>query len=413
MDMSAEVLFYIIIAVFIIGFVFNKILEFLNASWFKKPVPEILNDIYDSEKYTKQQNYLFDNHRFGIFTSSFNFIVILGFLFLGGFAYVDKVVSEITNHYILSSLLFFGIIFLLSDIISTPFDIYDTFVIEEKYGFNKTTPKIYVFDKLKAWIITSIIGGGLLSLIIWIYNLDPVNFWLYAWGVIIFFNVFFLMFYSVLIVPLFNKQTPLEEGALKQAIIELGKKAGFNIDKIFIIDGSKRSTKANAYFTGFGPKKRIVLYDTLVNQMNTDEILAVISHEIGHYKHKDIYKSLFVSILETGVMLYVFGLLANSEILSQSLGVSEPKFHIALITFGILYSPFSTVLGIISSYFSRKAEFNADNFAANLGYSISLISALKKLSSNNLSNLTPHPVVVKFTYSHPPLYDRVLNLLNR
>ncbi|HOK38458.1 MAG: M48 family metallopeptidase [Bacteroidales bacterium] len=411
--MSAEVLFYIIIAVFIIGFVFNKILEFLNASWFKKPVPEILNDIYDSEKYTKQQNYLFDNHRFGIFTSSFNFIVILGFLFLGGFAYVDKVVSEITNHYILSSLLFFGIIFLLSDIISTPFDIYDTFVIEEKYGFNKTTPKIYVFDKLKAWIITSIIGGGLLSLIIWIYNLDPVNFWLYAWGVIIFFNVFFLMFYSVLIVPLFNKQTPLEEGALKQAIIELGKKAGFNIDKIFIIDGSKRSTKANAYFTGFGPKKRIVLYDTLVNQMNTDEILAVISHEIGHYKHKDIYKSLFVSILETGVMLYVFGLLANSEILSQSLGVSEPKFHIALITFGILYSPFSTVLGIISSYFSRKAEFNADNFAANLGYSISLISALKKLSSNNLSNLTHHPVVVKFTYSHPPLYDRVLNLLNR
>ncbi len=411
--MNAEVLFYIIIAVFIIGFVFDKILDFFSASWFKKPVPEILSDIYDPEKYTKQQNYLFDNHCFGMITSSFNFIVIMGFLLLGGFAYVDKIVSEITNHYILSSLLYFGIIFFLSDIISTPFDIYDTFVIEEKYGFNKTTPKIYVLDKLKAWILTSIIGGGLLSLIIWIYNLDPVNFWLCAWGVIIFFNVFFLMFYSVLIVPLFNKQTPLEEGELKQAILELGKKSGFNIDKIFIIDGSKRSTKANAYFTGFGPKKRIVLYDTLVNQMSTDEILAVISHEIGHYKHKDIYKSLLVSILETGVMLYVFGLLANSEILSQALGVSEPKFHIALITFGILYSPFSTFLGVISSYFNRKAEFNADNFAANLGYSKSLISALKKLSSNNLSNLTPHPVVVKLTYSHPPLYDRILNLLKR
>ncbi|MFQ3579184.1 MAG: M48 family metallopeptidase, partial [Bacteroidales bacterium] len=264
--MNAEILFYIIIAVFIIGFIFDKILDFLNASWFKKPVPEILSDIYDPEKYRKQQNYLFDNHRFGMITSSFNFIVIVMFLLLGGFAYVDKIVSEITNHYILSSLLFFGIIFLLSDIISTPFDLYDTFVIEEKYGFNKTTPKIYVLDKLKAWILTAIIGGGLLSLIIWIYNLDPVNFWLYAWGVIIFFNVFFLMFYSVLIVPLFNKQTPIEEGELKQAILELGKKAGFNIDKIFLIDGSKRSTKANAYFTGFGPKKRIVLYDTLVNQ---------------------------------------------------------------------------------------------------------------------------------------------------
>lgn len=411
--MTAELLYIIILAIVIFGFFSDQILGYLNASWFNKPIPEILNDVYDVDKYKKQQKYKLENYRFGILTSTFSFALICVMLIFGGFALADSLAGQITNHYILKPLVFFAMLMLASDILSTPFAVYDTFVIENKYGFNKTTPKTYILDKIKGWLLGGIVGGGLLSLIIWIYDLDPVFFWLYAWLVVIVFSLFMNMFYSVLIVPLFNKQTPLEDGELKTAIMKFGENAGFNISKIFVIDGSKRSTKANAYFSGMGPKKRIVLYDTLISEMTTEEILAVLAHEIGHYKHQHIYKSMFASIIETGITLYIFGLLAGSDMLSQALGVDVAGFHIALIAFGIIYSPLSEILAVISSVFSRKAEYQADDFAAKHGLAPALISALKKLTSHNMGNLTPHPFVVFLSYSHPPVYDRVKNLLGK
>ncbi|MDL2262240.1 M48 family metallopeptidase [Bacteroidales bacterium OttesenSCG-928-I21] len=410
--MTSQLLFLIILAIVVIGFFFEQILDFLNAMWFNKPIPKALSDVYDNKKYKIQQEYKFENYRFGIITSSFSFIIIVLMLLFQGFAFVDMLASKLSDYYILKALFFFLIIFLASDILNIPFDVYDTFVIEKKYGFNKTTIKTYIFDKIKSWTISLIIGGGLLSAIIYLYSLNPHYFWLFAWLLIIVFSIFMNMVYSSLIVPLFNKQTPLEDGELRTAIINFGEKAGFCISNIFVIDGSKRSTKANAYFSGIGSKKRIVLYDTLIEEMRIDEIVSVLAHEIGHYKHKHIYKNLIFSIFETGFMLYIFGLFASSDILSQSLGVEAANFHIALIAFGIIYSPISTILGIFSNIQSRKAEYQADNFAKNYGLEKSLVSALKKLSSHNMSNLTPHPLVVFVEYSHPPVNSRITNLIS-
>ncbi len=409
--MSSEILFLIIFSIVVIGFFFEQIMDFLNASWFNKPIPEELKDVYDFDKYKKQQEYKTENYRFGIISSVFGFIMIVCMLLFDGFAFVDSLAGDLTENYILKTLMFFAIIFLAMDVLTMPFSIYHTFVIEKKYGFNKTTVKTYIFDKIKSLLLMAILGGGLLSLIIWFYELNPEYFWLFAWGLVVAFSLFMNMFYSVLIVPMFNKQTPLEDGELKDAIMKFGEQAGFNISKIFVIDGSKRSTKANAYFSGMGPKKRIVLYDTLIDEMSVDEIVAVLAHEIGHYKHKHIYKSMFASIIETGVTLFIFGLFAGSATLSQALGVETASFHIALIAFGIIYSPLSSLIGIVSAIFSRRAEYQADDFAAKYGLANELISALKKLTSHNMGNLTPHPWVVFTSYSHPPVLQRVRNLM--
>jgi len=411
--MTSEILFYIILSIVIISFILEQIIDFKNATWFSKPIPDILSDIYDAEKYKKQQNYKFDNYRFSIISSCFSFVLMCAFLIFKGFAFINHIVLQITDIPVLQTLLFFGIYYGIMTIVSLPFSIYDTFVIEKKYGFNKTTPKIFITDILKSLLLSSLIGGGLLALIVYIYLLTATYFWLLAWILVTAFSIFMTIFYSSLIVPLFNKQTPLEEGKLKTAIMNFAEKAGFNISNIFVIDGSKRSTKANAYFTGLGKRKRIVLYDTLIQEMNHDEIVSVLAHEIGHYKHKHIYRSMISGIIETGIMLFIFGYFAASNELSAALGVERATFHIALIAFIIIYSPVSTVLGIFSNITSRKNEYQADNFAKKYGLSQHLISALKRLSSHNMSNLTPHPWTVFLGYSHPPLYERVKNLLDK
>jgi STE24 endopeptidase len=310
----------------------------------------------------------------------------------------------------LYSLIFFGIIGLGMDIISTPFDIYDTFVIEKKYGFNRTSIKTYILDKFKSWMIGAIIGGGLLSLIIYIYNLTPEYFWLLAWAVITVFTVFMNMFYSTLIVPLFNKQKPLEDGELKDAIMNFASSTNFKIDNIYVIDGSKRSSKANAYFSGLGPKKRVVLYDTLIEEMETEEIVAVLAHEIGHFKKKHIITNLLMSLFLTGVSLFLLGLFLQYDLFALALGVEQASFHAGLIAFGIIFSPLSTVTGLLGNLISRKHEYEADDFAKYNYNASSLISGLKKLTSHNLGNLTPHPAYVFVHYSHPPLLARLKNL---
>ena len=295
----------------------------------------------------------------------------------------------------------------VSDLLSTPFDLWDTFKIEEKYGFNKTTPKTFLFDKLKGWLLMIIIGGGILLLITWLYNVTGRYFWLMAWGAITLFSLIMNMFYSNLIVPLFNKQTPLEEGALRNAIESFASKVGYDLKNIYVIDGSKRSSKANAYFTGLGPKKRIVLYDTLINDLTTEEIVAVLAHEIGHYKKKHSLSGMILGIIQTGIMLYLFSLFVAIPELSQALGGETASFHIGLIAFAILYTPLSMLLGIFTNLFSRKNEYQADAYAAEHYGAEPLISGLKKLSKNSLSNLTPHPLYVFFYYSHPPLLQRM------
>lgn len=403
----SQILFYIIIGLLVADFIFERFLEFLNSTQWSDKLPEEVKDIYDEQEYQKQQAYEKANFRFSMISSSFSFVLMFLMVLFTGFALVNSWALSVSVNPILTALVFFGILMLASDLLTTPFSIYDTFVIEEKFGFNKTTPMTFVLDKLKGYLLGAIIGGGLLALIIYIYQLTTSNFWIYTWLVITGFSVFMVLFYSNLIVPLFNKQTPLPEGELKSAIEQFSAKVGFKLDNIYVIDGSKRSTKANAYFTGFGAKKRIVLYDTLINDMTTKELVAVLAHEIGHYKKHHVIWSLLLGTLQTGIVLFIFSLFVGSPELSAALGVETPSFHIGLIAFGILYSPISMITGLAMNIFSRKNEYEADAFTAKYFDANELVSALKKLSVKNLSNLRPHPAYVFFHYSHPTLLQRL------
>lgn len=403
----AQTIFYIIIAILVFDYLLEQILDALNASHWSDKLPKELEGIYDEEKYSKSQKYQKSKLKFSFISSTFSFALMLCILFMDGFAWLDEFVRSYTEHPIWMPLMFFGILGLVMDILGTPFSIYATFVIEERFGFNKTTWKTFIVDKVKGWILGAIIGGGLLTLIIWIYETSGDYFWLIAWAAIGGFMIFMAMFYSNLIVPLFNKQRPLEEGELKEAIHAFASKVGFKLQNIYVIDGSKRSTKANAYFTGLGAKKRIVLYDTLIKQHTTEELVAVLAHEIGHYKKKHTLSGIFLSLIQTGLMLYILSVFIDNPLLSEALGATESSFHLGILAFGLLYSPLSLVLGLIMNSISRKNEFAADRFAGLQYNAAALKEALKKLSVNNLSNLKPHPAYVFFHYSHPPLLKRL------
>jgi STE24 endopeptidase len=409
--MNPETIFTIIVAIVIFNYVFSRLLEYLNSTRYGAPIPGELEDVYDKEKYKQSMAYKKVNYRFAILTGTFSLAMILLMLFFSGFAFVDDLVRNVARHPILVALLFFGLLMFASDLINIPFSLYDTFVIEERFGFNKTTVRTFILDKLKSWMLGIIMGGGILAVIVWFYTLTGNNFWIFAWIFISIYTIFMYMFYSDLIVPLFNKQTPLEEGELREAITAFSDKAGFKLKNIFVIDGSKRSTKANAYFTGLGAKKRIVLYDTLINDLETDEIVGVLAHEIGHYKKKHTLTGVILSIIQTGAILFILSLFVGSPVLSEALDAAVPSFHIGLIAFGILYSPLSLILGIGMNVMSRKNEYQADRYASEMFRPQPLVDGLKKLSRKNLSNLTPHPVYVFFHYSHPPLYQRVKALL--
>ena len=408
--MNPTTLFYILIGIIIVKFLFDTYIDALNSKHYNDEIPNELKGIYDKNEYLKSQEYKKVNYKFSLFSSIFSITTTLLFFFFDGFAIVDNLAQSFSNNSVIITLIFFGIIVFASDILTTPFSYYKTFVIEEKFGFNKTSKKTFVLDKIKGWVMMAIVGGGLLALITWFYQLTTTNFWLYAWALISFFTIFMNLFYSKLIVPLFNKQTPLEEGELKTAIESFANKIGFKLNNIFVIDGSKRSTKANAYFSGFGTQKRITLFDTLINDLETNEIVAVLAHEVGHYKKKHIIYNLLLSILLTGFTFYILSLLVGNETLSQALGVKSASFHIGLIAFAILYSPISEITSLFMNALSRKFEYQADNYAKEKFEAKALISSLKKLSKNSLSNLTPHHLYVKIHYSHPTLLQRILNL---
>ena len=410
--MNPETLFYIIVVLILADFIFDKILDTLNARHFDDPIPAELSDVYDRDEYEKSQRYKKENYKFGILTSGFSLVLTLGFLFLDGFEWVDNIARGFSDNETIISLIFFGIIMIGSDILTTPFSYYATFVIEEKYGFNKTSKSTFFVDKLKGWLLMLLLGGSILALIVWFYQFAGSDFWWYAWILVAVFSIFLNMFYAKLIVPMFNKQSPLEDGSLRTKIENYAKSVGFKLDNIFIIDGSKRSTKANAYFSGFGTEKRITLFDTLVNDLEEEEIVAVLAHEVGHYKRKHIIFNLVASVLTTGFTLWLLSLFVGNPLLSQALGVEIPSFHIGLIAFGILYSPISEITGLMMNLISRKFEYQADNYAKETYNAKDLISSLKKLSKNSLSNLTPHKTYVFWHYSHPSLLQRYRNLTN-
>lgn len=396
-----------ILLIVVLDFIWTQYLAYRNRRRMSPHIPIQLEGIYDKDDYTKQQDYQKTNSRFGLYTSLFSFIILLLVLLLGLFGWLDQTLRQYISNEVGLTLSFFGIIYVINTIISLPFDYYGTFVIEERFGFNKSTKKIFWLDQLKGLLLTIVLGGIILALIVWVYTELGDMAWLYAWGVVTLFSLFMTLFYSNIIVPLFNKQTPLEQGELRDAIEQFSGKAGFEIKNIYVMDASKRSTKANAYFTGFGAKKRIVLFDTLINDLSTDEIVAVLAHEIGHYKKKHTLQGIFISICYTGIVLFLLSLFLGSKDIALALGAEGASFHIGMIAFSILFTPISLVIGIFSSIHSRKNEYQADAYAASFGLGESLISGLKKLSVKSLSNLNPDPLFVFFYYSHPTLLQRM------
>lgn len=399
--------FWLIIAFVVIEFVLERFISKLNASWFGKPIPEKLAGIFETEKYQKQQAYSLTNYSFGVFSSSFSVLVSLVVLVFGWYGWLDQFLRLYIENEVLLCLAFFGVILLLNTLLDIPFDYYRTFVIEEKFGFNKATKGIFWGDEAKNFLLSAVMGGAILGVITLVYVAIPDYFWLVAWAVVSAFMLFMTMFYSELLVPLFNKQTPLEEGELRTAIEQFAQKAGFELTNIYVMDGSKRTTKANAYFSGLGAKKRIVLYDTLIKELSAQEIVAVLAHEIGHYKHKHTRTMIVVSMLSNLLMFALLGFFVASPQLSAAMGGLQPSFHLGIMAFGILYSPVSTMLGLLINSLSRRNEFQADAYAASFGLGNDLVSALKKLSSTALANLQPHPAFVFVHYSHPTLLQRM------
>lgn len=384
----------------------------LNLKALSPDLPKEFSDVFDAERYAKSQAYTRESARFEIIHSTFSLTTLLVFWFLGGFAWLDEWARVILGDGIPAGLFFLSALFIGHTLLHLPFSIYDTFVIEEKYGFNKTTPKTFIIDQIKGLFLAALIGLPLAAAILWIFEKVP-NAWLWAWGFFVAFQLFLTWLAPSVILPLFNKFTPMEDGPLRQAIQAMAAKCGFPLGEISVMDGSKRSTKANAFFTGFGKNKKIALYDTLVEEQTQDELVAVLAHEIGHFKLKHIIQRLVVSMLQAGALFYLLGLVTDpdgkfSRELFDAFGVKKISPHVGLVLFSLLFAPVSRLLGIAANAWSRKHEFEADAFAANAtGQPESLVTALKKLSAKNLSNLTPHPFRVFLDYSHPPVLVRI------
>ena len=403
----SEYLIYIFIFFILFGFIFSSILEYVNSKNWKDSVPDSLKDFYKESDYKKAKSYKLDRDRVSLISSLISTTLTIIFIFSGVYGKVSDYSLYYFDNPFLQSAGFFLFFLLISTIISLPISYYSIFTIEEKYGFNKSTFSTFIKDKIKGLIISLLIGGFILYISIQLYNFFEANFWLWLWVFLSAIIIFTNMFYTTLIVPIFNKLSPLEEGSLKNKIEKYSKKIGYSLDKIFVIDGSKRSSKANAFFSGLGPKKTIALFDTLIDKHEEDELVAVLAHEVGHYKKNHIKQGLLLSISQVGIICYALQLCLNEPNLSLALGGLESSFHLSLIAFSFLFSPLSIIIGIGMNIFSRKNEYEADKYAKETYNGESLKNALKKLSSDSLTNLYPHPLYVFVHYSHPPLLKRL------
>lgn len=405
--MTPETIFLIIISLFVFDFIFEQTLDYLNSKKLQDKLPKEAEGIYTEEKYKASIAYQRDQSSFGFVSAIFSFVLSGSMLLFGGFGWLDSILRGYFDNQIVLALAFFGVIFIVSDVLTLPFQYYSTFVIEEKHGFNKTTIKTFILDKIKGYLLGAIIGGTLVYVLLSLILNMGENFWLVFWAIATVLVLGINMFYTSLILPLFNKLTPLEDGELKTAIADYCQKEGFPGTKVFVIDGSKRSSKANAFFSGIGSQKKVVLYDTLINNHSISELVAVLAHEVGHYKKKHIVQGFVASILQMGFMLFALSLFVFNPDMSKALGAGQLAVHINLIAFGLLFAPVSMISGLIMNLVSRKNEFEADAFAAETFSGKELATALKKLSVDNLSNLTPHPLYVFFHYSHPPMLQRL------
>lgn len=403
-------IYLLLIAITVVSFLFDKWLDYLNDKAKSPTLPQEAEGIYDADRYATWLAYDKANGRLGAISSSISIVVSLLMLVMGWFGAIDIWLRQYIENDILLALAFFGLLGLGSSIVSLPFGIYSTFVIEEKFGFNKTTWKTFVFDMIKGGLLSLIIGAPLAAAVIWFYYELGDMFWIAAWVLMTVFTLFMTMFGASWIMPLFNKFTPLEEGELRDTIEAYCDKVGFQLTNLFVMDGSKRSGKSNAFFTGLGPKKKIVLFDTLIEQMTTKEIVAVLAHEIGHYKKQHTRQSMILSIAQSGIMLFLMGIFLRYDEVSMALGAQTGSFHVGILAFGIMFSPISTLVGIGMNVLSRKNEFEADDYARDTYEGDALASGLKKLTAENLSNLKPHPYVVFVSYSHPPVLSRLDNL---
>lgn len=403
-------MFYVLIAIISLEGLWNLYLSYRNQKSSRKGIPANLSDVFSKEEFEKSQAYQSENYKLGQINRIWTLIITLSFFALNGFEILNSWVYSLNISPILTSLAFFCILGIGSYLINLPFSYFKVFVIEDDFGFNTSSKALFWVDQIKGAVLTMVLGAVVLSLLMLIYDQLGNLFWLVSWALLSSISIFITFFYSTLIVPIFNKQYPMQQGDLRDKIMSLSKKFDFELNQVYVIDGSKRSTKANAYFSGFGSKKRIVLYDTLIKDLTEDEIVAVLAHEIGHYKKKHVLVNMLVSILLTGVMLYVFSWALQSDLLAQSLGIEHINFHIGLVVFSLLYQPISEITGVAINYISRKFEFQADNFAKQLSSAQDLISALKKLSAKSLSNLNPDELYEFVYYSHPNLSKRIKSL---
>lgn len=405
--MQPQTILYVIVGIVTISYLFEQLLDYLNLRAQRTDIPDEVAAFYDREKYLRSLQYHREQTLFSFLTSGFGFALSLLLLLAGVFGWLDHVLRLYIQNEIVLALAFFGILMMASDILAIPFQLYSTFVIEEKYGFNKTTAGVFAADKLKGYLFSALVGGVLLSVLIFLVNYLGEGFWVWfsliACAVVLFVN----LFYTSLILPLYNKLTPLPGGALKDAIEAYARNVNFPLDNIFVIDGSKRSAKANAFFSGIGRKKKIVLYDTLIQNHSVQELVAVLAHEVGHFKKKHIVWTYVATVFQITFTLFVLSRMIASEPVSLALGGTQWSIHLNLVAFGILFSPISGIAGLLMSIFSRKNEFEADAYAGQTYAAAPLEEALKRLSVDTLSNLYPHPLYVFFQYSHPPLLERL------
>lgn len=396
-----------ILALLVFSWLLSLIVETLNVRNVSTEIPAEFQGVYDDEKYAQSQRYLKDNTRFGQIQAAIMLPLTIAFILLGGFRWINGIAQAASPHMIVQGLVFGGILILIGQLIGLPFSIYSTFVIEEKYGFNKTTWKTFVIDILKGLLLTVLLGAPIFALVLWIFS-AVANAWLWAWGALSVIQLFILFIAPVVILPLFNKFTPLEDGELRTKIEEFAAAQKYTLSGIFKIDGSKRSTKSNAYFTGFGKTKRIALFDTLIEKHSVAELVGVLAHEIGHCKRGHIKKSIIISLASSLLMFFILSLFITKDGLYEAFGIDSTPLYAGLIFFGFLYAPISMILSLFNNILSRKHEFEADAFAAETTQEPGeMINALKKLSVDNLSNLTPHPLKVFLEYSHPPVLERI------
>lgn len=398
----------LILITLVVKYMLDSGVDWLNVHHLEPALPEEFKGFYDKEKYFRSQQYTREKTVFGLIQNTITTAFIMAIILTGGFNVIDQLVRKLQFGSILTGLIYILFLILVSGILDLPFRIYSTFVIEEKYGFNKTTSLTFILDLVKGFLLLLVIGGPLLALVLWFFqetgNLAP----LYVWIAVSLFQIFLTFIAPVVIMPLFNKFIPLEKGELRSEIERYARDHDFKLKGIYTMDGSKRSAKSNAFFTGFGRSRRIVLFDTLVENHTTDELVGVLAHEMGHYKLGHILKMMVLSILETGLLLFLLSFLMNNQSLFEAFKMEQLSVYASLIFFGFLYVPVSTLLSVFTNVISRKHEYIADRFAVQTTKQGEiLVQALKKLSADNLSNLTPHPLKVFLFYSHPPVLERI------